>query len=195
MLLLVGLGNPGRAYAKHRHNIGFMAVEKIAERRAFEARRDRFQGAIHKGRLADRETLIFKPMTSMNLCGPAVAAMIRQCRAKRPEMVVFHDELDLPLGKMRMKQGGSSAGHNGLRSLQAHIRQDFRRARLGIGHPGHAALVSGHVLGDFGAEEKERLQSLLEAIASHADLLGEGKDSSFANKIHLAMEKALSDGL
>ena len=110
-------------------------------------------------------------------------------------MILFHDELDLPLGKMRMKEGGSAAGHNGLRSLQAHCAQPFRRARLGIGHPGHAALVSGHVLGNFRSDEKERLQALLDAIACHAPLLAEGRDSSFANKIHLAMEKACADGV
>ena len=195
MLLLVGLGNPGARYAGHRHNIGFMAVDAIAARHGFSKASERFDGVMARGDVGAHESVIFKPMTSMNLCGPSVARLIRHFRLPPEEAVIFHDEVDLPLGKVRLKQGGGYAGHNGLRSLGAHIEGGFRRARLGIGHPGHASLMHRHVLGNFTPQEKKQLSLLFDSIADAVPLLAEHKDSHFASRVHEAMEEAPPHGV
>ncbi|WP_299472815.1 aminoacyl-tRNA hydrolase [uncultured Roseibium sp.] len=193
MKLIVGLGNPGSKYEGHRHNIGFMAVDEIHRRHSgFQPWRARFQGQVSEGRLGSEKVLLLKPSTYMNESGRSVGEAARFYKVEPEDIVVLYDELDLPPAKFRMKNGGGHGGHNGLRSLTAHIGADYRRLRLGIGHPGDKKLVSNHVLGDFAKSDRDWLEPLLLNIADHADLLAEGKDSQFANKLTLALapEKA-----
>ena len=187
MLLLVGLGNPGPRYARNRHNIGFLAAGAVADRHGFGPARRRFEGEAREGVLGGRKTLVLKPLTYMNESGRAVGEAMRFYRLAPADVVVFHDELDLPPGKLRVKTGGGHAGHNGLRSITAHIGPDFRRVRLGIGHPGHRDAVHPWVLGDFAKADSEWLGPLLAAIAEHAPALAEGRDDVFANRVHLAL--------
>lgn len=191
MLLLVGLGNPGPRYAANRHNIGFMAIDRIAARHRFGPWRSRFQGAVAEGVLGGVKTLLLKPATYMNESGRAVGEASRFLKIPIADVVVLHDELDLAPGKMRMKVGGGNAGHNGLRSITAHIGNDYRRVRLGIGHPGAKELVHGYVLSDFGkAEQQGWVAALTDAVADHAELVALNEDASFQNKVHLAMQAA-----
>ncbi len=184
MLLLVGLGNPGSEYARHRHNVGFMAVDAIADRHGFSDERRKFKGLLREGRLGLEKTLVLKPLTFMNVSGEAVAEAVNFYKIPPEDVVVFHDELDLAPGKLRMKTGGGHAGHNGLRSISASpTGTDFRRVRIGIGHPGHKARVNGHVLGNFSADDQDWLQPVLERIAEHAPLLAERDDKAFAAKV------------
>ena len=187
MLLIAGLGNPGRRYAGHRHNIGFMAADAIHRRHRFPPWRARFQGEVAEGMLASEKALLLKPATFMNESGRSVGQAMRFYKLKPAELVVIYDELDLPPGKARVKTGGSTAGHRGLRSIEANIGKDFRRLRLGIGHPGAKELVNGYVLHDFTKADGEWLEPLLAAIAEHAPLLATGEDSTFMNRMHLAM--------
>lgn len=187
MILLVGLGNPGSRYAHNRHNIGFMAVDAIWHRHRFAPWRGRFQGAAAEGRLGEVHSLLLKPETYMNESGLSVAAAARFYRLEPDAVVVFHDELDLAPGKLRTKLGGGVAGHKGLRSIAAHIGPEFRRVRLGIGHPGDKDLVHDYVLHDFAKSDRDWLEPLLGAIAEHAPLLAAGQDASFMNKVHLAL--------
>ena len=187
MLLIAGLGNPGRRYAGHRHNIGFMAAHAIHRRHRFPPWRARFQGEVAEGMLAGEKTLLLKPATFMNESGRCVGQAMRFYKLKPAELVVIYDELDLPPGKARVKTGGSTAGHRGLRSIEANIGKDFRRLRLGIGHPGAKELVNGYVLHDFAKADGEWLEPLLAAIAEHAPLLATGEDSTFMNRVHLAL--------
>lgn len=187
MLLIVGLGNPGEDYARNRHNIGFMAVDAIARTHGFSPERAKFQGALCEGRLGGEKTLILKPTTYMNESGRSVGEAARFYKIAPADIVVLHDELDLPAAKVRVKTGGGTAGHNGIKSVAAHIGPGFRRVRLGIGHPGERARVSGHVLNDFAKADNEWLEPLLGAIADAAPLLAEGKDQTFANRVHLAL--------
>jgi peptidyl-tRNA hydrolase, PTH1 family len=189
MLLLVGLGNPGPKYEKNRHNIGFMAVDRIAARHGFSPWRARFQGAVAEGSIGGVKTLLLKPATYMNESGRSVAEAARFFKIPLPEIVAFHDELDLSPGKLRVKTGGGNAGHNGLRSITAHMGNDYKRIRLGIGHPGRDAVLS-YVLNDFGKGEMAWVETLTDAIADGADLLAKGEDNSFQNKVHLRMEAA-----
>lgn len=188
MRLFVGLGNPGSRYAKNRHNIGFMAVDAIARAHATAPWRRRFQGETTEALIGTERILLLKPETYMNESGRAVAEAQRFFKIPLSDVTVFFDELDLPPGKLRVKVGGGNAGHNGLRSITAHCGNDFRRVRLGIGHPGHKELVQGHVLGDFGKGEEPWVEDLCRACADHALLLARGDDASFQNKVHLAME-------
>ncbi|MCW5729844.1 MAG: aminoacyl-tRNA hydrolase [Alphaproteobacteria bacterium] len=188
MLLLVGLGNPGPGHAGNRHNIGFMAADAIVRRHGFKPPREKFQAHLSEGRLGDERVLVLKPMTWMNRSGAAVGEAMRFYKLTPADIVVFHDELDLPPGKIRMKRGGGSAGHNGLRSLDAHIGPDYRRCRIGIGHPGERELVMHWVLQDFAKSDRVWLEPLLEAIAEASPLLAEGRDSAFASKVHLILE-------
>lgn len=165
MRLIVGLGNPGAGYAKNRHNAGFMAVDAIAERYLFPNFQQKFRGLLSEGRIAEQKIFLFKPLTYMNLSGEAVGELCRFYQIPAPEVVVLHDELDLPLGSLRVKQGGGHGGHNGLKSLDAHLGKDYWRIRLGIGHPGHKDLVSDYVLGDFGKEEKRQISEVIEEVA------------------------------
>ncbi|SHM30385.1 aminoacyl-tRNA hydrolase [Roseibium suaedae] len=189
MRLIVGLGNPGAKYERNRHNIGFMAVDEIHRRQSgFSPWRPRFQGLVSEGRLGSEKVLLLKPTTYMNESGRAVGEAMRFFKSEPVDVVVIYDELDLPPAKFRMKAGGGHGGHNGLRSISAHIGDTYRRLRLGIGHPGDKKLVSNYVLGDFAKVDAEWLEPLLAQIADNSDMLAEGKDSQFANKLTLALE-------
>lgn len=193
MVLLVGLGNPGDRYAGNRHNIGFMAIDAIHRRHELPAWRDRFSGTFAEGRIGGAKARLLKPQTFMNESGNAVGKAMRYFDEAPADVVVFYDELDLAPGKVRVKMGGGAAGHNGIRSISAHIGPDFRRVRLGIGHPGHKAAVQRHVLGDFAKADRDWLEPLLDALADHADLLVTGEDSTFMNKVHLATAEPAED--
>ncbi|TYC55797.1 aminoacyl-tRNA hydrolase [Rhodobacterales bacterium] len=189
MKLIVGLGNPGAKYEGNRHNIGFMAVDEIHRRHSgFQPWRARFQGQVSEGRPGSEKVLLLKPSTYMNESGRSVGEAMRFFKLEPADIVVIYDELDLPPAKFRMKAGGGHGGHNGLRSITAHIGEAYRRLRLGIGHPGDKKLVSNYVLGDFAKADAEWLEPLMIEIADNADLLAEGKDSQFANKLTLALE-------
>ncbi|WP_395172635.1 aminoacyl-tRNA hydrolase [Roseibium alexandrii] len=189
MRLIVGLGNPGGKYAHNRHNIGFMAIDEIHRRNSgFQPWRARFQGQVSEGRLGSEKVLLLKPSTYMNESGRAVGEAMRFFKIEPEDIVVIYDELDLPPAKFRMKKGGGHGGHNGLRSISAHIGQEYRRLRLGIGHPGDKKLVSNYVLGDFSKADQDWLNPLLAEVADQAGLLAEAKDSQFANKMTLALE-------
>jgi PTH1 family peptidyl-tRNA hydrolase len=188
MRLFVGLGNPGAKYAHNRHNIGFMAVEEIARRHGFAPWRRRFQGETSEGTLDGERVILLRPATFMNESGRAVQEAAGFFKLEPGEIIVFQDELELPPGKVRVKIGGGIAGHNGLRSISAHIGNDYRRVRLGIGHPGVKELVHGYVLSDFAKDERDWVRALCEAIADSAGLLATNRDSTFQNKVHLAMQ-------
>ena len=188
MRLLVGLGNPGSRHARNRHNIGFMAVDAIARRHRASPWRRRFQGEAAEALIGAERALLLKPGTFMNESGRAVAEAMRFFKVPLGDVSVFHDELDLAPAKLRIKLGGGNAGHNGLRSITAHCGNDYRRARMGIGHPGDKALVHAYVLNDFAKSEEPWVEDLCDACADHAELLARGEDASFQNKVHLAME-------
>jgi PTH1 family peptidyl-tRNA hydrolase len=188
MLLFVGLGNPGAKYRSNRHNIGFMLVDEIARRHGFAPWRRRFQGETAEGTLERERVILLKPMTYMNDSGQAVQEASNFFKLAPNQITVFHDEIELPPAKVRVKVGGGIAGHNGLRSISAHVGNDYRRVRIGVGHPGVKELVYGHVLNDFGKDERPWVEALREAIADNAGLLAVGRDSTFQNKVHLAMQ-------
>ena len=187
MLLFVGLGNPGPRYIGNRHNIGFMAVQAIARRHDIAPWRRRFQGVAVEGAIGGDKVLLLLPGTFMNESGRAVAEAVGFYKLAASDIVVFHDELELPPGKVRIKTGGGNAGHNGLRSISAHVGNDYRRVRLGIGHPGDKKLVENYVLQDFAKSEWPWVEALCDVVADNAGLLIEGKDSTFQNKVHLTM--------
>ena len=187
MLLFVGLGNPGAKYAGNRHNIGFMVLDAIAKRHGFPPWRRRFQGVASEGTLGREKVLLLLPGTYMNESGRAVAEAQHFYKLAVGDILVFHDEIELPPAKVRVKVGGGIAGHNGLRSVSAHIGNDYKRVRIGVGHPGVKELVHPHVLGDFAKAERPWVEALRDVIAANADLLALGKDASFQNKVHLAM--------
>jgi peptidyl-tRNA hydrolase, PTH1 family len=188
MLLLVGLGNPGARYVGNRHNIGFMAVEAIARRHSIGPWRRRFQGVAAEGPIGGSRVLLLMPGTFMNDSGRAVAEACHFYKLTPAEVAVFHDEVDLPPAKLRVKTGGGTAGHNGLRSISAHIGNDYRRVRIGVGHPGDKDMVYGHVLGDFAKSERPWVEAMCDVIADNAELLVKGEDATFQNKVHLAMD-------
>ncbi|WP_024506180.1 aminoacyl-tRNA hydrolase [Bradyrhizobium sp. ARR65] len=188
MQLFVGLGNPGAKYARNRHNIGFLAVDEIARRHGFAPWRRRFQGETSEGSLDGERVILLKPATYMNESGRAVQEAANFFKLGASEVTVFQDELELPPAKVRVKIGGGIAGHNGLRSVSSYIGNDYRRVRLGIGHPGVKELVHGYVLSDFAKDEVPRVSALCEAVADNAALLATGRDSTFQNKVHLAMQ-------
>jgi len=188
MLLLAGLGNPGPEHANNRHNIGFMVLDKIAERHNFPPFEKKFSGLFTKGALDGAETLLLKPTTYMNESGKSLAELIRFYKLPLAQVVVFYDELDLPPGTLRMKLGGGLAGHNGLRSLKAHIGNEFRRARLGIGHPGDKDKVTAYVLHDFSNAERTWLTPLLDALAEHAPLLATHNDATYQNRVRESLK-------
>ena len=188
MRLFVGLGNPGSRYAGNRHNIGFMVVDAIAKRHGITPWRRRFHGVAVEGPLGGERILLLLPGTYMNDSGQAVAEAAHFYKLGLPEIVVFHDEIDLPPGKVRVKTGGGVAGHNGLRSISAHIGNDYRRVRIGVGHPGVKELVHPHVLSDFAKSERPWVEALCGIIADNAEFLAKGQDATFQNKIHLAMQ-------
>ena len=190
MFLLVGLGNPGTKYAGNRHNIGFMAVDEIVRRHGFSSWRKRFQGETAEGTLAGEKVLALKPMTYMNESGQSVGDAIRYLDIEPERVIVIYDEIDLMAGKVRVKLGGGAAGHNGIRSITAHIGPHYTRVRLGVGHPGDKNLVHPHVLSDFAKADKAWLSPLLDAVAEYAPLLVEGDTATFQNKVHLALKPA-----
>ncbi len=183
MQLFVGLGNPGPKYARHRHNIGFMALDAIADRHGFPPFRKRFRGLVSEGRLGTERAALLKPQTFMNESGRALSAAMQFYKPGLAEVVVFHDELDLAGGKLRVKQGGGSAGHNGLRSIDRIVGPGYRRVRLGIGHPGDPKRVTGHVLHAFDSTDADWLMRMLDAVARSAPLLAEGDDANFMNQV------------
>jgi PTH1 family peptidyl-tRNA hydrolase len=187
MLLFVGLGNPGSHHVDNRHNIGFMAVQAIARRHNIAPWRRRFQGVAVEGMMGGERVLLLLPGTFMNESGRAVQDAAHFYKLDAHDVVVFHDEVDLPPAKLRVKIGGSDAGHNGLRSVTAHVGNDYKRVRMGIGKPEVKELVPMHVLGDFTKSEWPWVEALCDVVADNAELLVEGNDASFQNRIHLAM--------
>lgn len=188
MLLLVGLGNPGPKYKRNRHNIGFIAVDEIVNRYSFGSWRARFQAQTAEGRLGGEKILAIKPTTFMNESGRAVGEAVRFYKLDVNDIVVLHDELDLAFGKLRLKRGGGHAGHNGLRSIDAHIGKDFVRVRLGIGHPGEKSGVHGYVLSDFAKSEETHLNTWIETIAEAADMLADpDRHNAFMTRVALAL--------
>lgn len=187
MQLWVGLGNPGPEYALNRHNVGFMAVDAIAEVHDFAPSRKAFQGWVREGRLGSEKLILLKPGTYMNESGRAVGAAMRFYKLAVGDVTVFHDELDLVPFKVKVKIGGGTAGHNGLRSTEAHIGNGFRRVRLGIGHPGHKDRVSPYVLGNYAKAEIEPLSDMLGAVAAEAAWLAAGDDARYMNAVALRL--------
>jgi peptidyl-tRNA hydrolase, PTH1 family len=188
MLLFVGLGNPGTNHVGNRHNIGFMVLQSIAKHHSLAPWRRRFQGVAVEGPIGSERVLLLLPGTYMNESGRAVAEAAHFYKLGVDQVVVFHDEIELPPGKVRVKTGGGDAGHNGLRSISACIGNDYRRVRIGVGHPGVKELVHPHVLSDFAKSEWPWVEALCDIIAENAALLANGQDSSFQNKVHLAMQ-------
>lgn len=183
MILFVGLGNPGAKYARNRHNIGFMAVDRIAEDHGFSPWRAKFQGQVCEGNLGREKVLLLKPETFMNLSGQSVGEAVRFYKLTPADVTVFHDEIDLAPGKVRVKSGGGHAGHNGLRSLHQHIGPEYARVRLGVGHPGHKDAVPGYVLRDFPKADEGWLDDLMRGISDGAADLANGEPSRFMNAI------------
>jgi PTH1 family peptidyl-tRNA hydrolase len=187
MLLLAGLGNPEAKYAGNRHNVGFMAIDQIADRWRFGAARKRFQGVTAEGEIETPagpvRAILLKPMTYMNESGRAVGEALRFFKLTPADVVVFYDEIDMAEGRFRMKTGGGAAGHNGVRSITGHIGADFRRARLGVGHPGEKELVLGHVLSDFHKSDRVWLDPLLRACADALPLLAAGEDEKYQAEV------------
>lgn len=188
MQVFVGLGNPGQKYAGNRHNIGFMALDRIAADHGFGPWRSKFQGHISEGRLSGEKVLLLKPDTFMNLSGQAVGEAMRFYKLNPSDITVFHDELDLAPGKLRVKTGGGHAGHNGLRSLHGHIGEAYKRVRMGIGHPGRKDLVSHYVLHDFGKADQDWLEAVLSGVSKGADKLAEGDAGKFLNAVSLQIK-------
>ena len=189
MQLWIGLGNPGPRYAMHRHNVGFMALDVIAEMHDFGPVQKKFQGWLQEGRVGGEKVLLLKPATFMNESGRSVGEALRFYKLGVEALTAFHDELDLAPFKVRVKTGGGTAGHNGLRSLDAHIGPDFRRVRIGIGHPGHKEKVTKHVLGNYAKAEAEPLSDLLAAIAAEAEWLAKGDDARFMSDVALRLQQ------
>jgi len=188
MQLWVGLGNPGPQYAMHRHNVGFMALDTIAEVHGFGPIQKKFLGWLQEGRIGGDKILLLKPATFMNESGRAVGEALRFYKLGIDAVTVFHDELDLAPFKIKVKQGGGTAGHNGLRSIDQHLGPDFRRVRIGIGHPGHKDRVTGHVLGNYAKAEFDPLADMLGAISAEADWLAKGDDARFMNEVALRLQ-------
>ena len=190
MLVIAGLGNPGARHAHNRHNVGFMAIEAIAAAHRVGPFRARYQGLAAEGLIGGTRVMLLAPQTFMNESGRSVGEALRFWKLDASALVVIHDELDLAPAKVRVKVGGGNAGHNGLRSISAHVGNDYKRVRIGIGHPGDKALVYYYVLSDFAKSEAGWVEAVCKAVADAAPLLVEGQDASFQNKTHLAIEAA-----
>ena len=191
MKLLVGLGNPGQKYARNRHNIGFMALDKIAERHGFGPWRSRFKAEVAEGRLGGDKCLLLKPQTYMNLSGEAVREAVQFYKLSLEDVFVFHDEIDLAAAKLKVKSGGGNAGHNGLKSISSHLGNDYVRVRLGVGRPADKADVAAYVLRDFAKAEQGWLEDMLDAITRHVGVLLEGHAGDFASKARQDISGAL----
>lgn len=185
MRLFVGLGNPGAKYAGNRHNIGFMALDRMAEDHGFGPWRSKFQGEVSEGKFGSEKVILLKPMTFMNKSGQSVGEAMRFYKLESTDITVFHDELDLAPGKCRVKAGGGHAGHNGLRSIHQHIGPHYDRVRLGIGHPGHKDAVAGYVLRDFSKADQEWLDDLMRGISDGAEHLARDDGGKFMNAVAL----------
>ncbi|PZP87325.1 MAG: aminoacyl-tRNA hydrolase [Azospirillum brasilense] len=195
MLLVVGLGNPGAEYAKHRHNVGFMAVDALAEHTRAGAWGKKFHGELAEASLAGRKLLLLKPQTYMNNSGRAVKAAAAFYKIPPQQILVLHDELDLPVGKMRIKKGGGANGQNGIRDIDACLGPDYWRCRIGIGHPGDKARVHGHVLGNFSKDEVPEIEKLLQAIATHFALFMEHSPEALMSKVTEALMSKVTEAL
>lgn len=193
MHLIIGLGNPGASYAKNRHNIGFMAVDTIHARHGFSPWRSRFQADISEGRIGSHKVLLAKPTTFMNLSGQAGGEIARFYKLETDAISVIHDELDLEPGRTRIKRGGGHGGHNGLKSLDAHLGKEYRRLRFGIGHPGHRDLVSGYVLKDFPKADQPWVEALCDEVARSIELALDGKDSDLNARLNEATAQWRAD--
>lgn len=187
-VILAGLGNPGASYAGNRHNIGFMAVEQLAQDHGFRPWAAKFGGLLAEGKIGDAKIFAFKPMGYMNTSGGPVSQLASFYKIPPGDIYVIHDELDLLPGKLRVKKGGGNGGHNGLKSMDAHIGPGYHRLRVGIGHPGHKDMVSGYVLSDFFREEKPLMAAMIQEISRHMALLLAGDEAGFMNKISLAFK-------
>ena len=183
MQLWVGLGNPGPQYAMHRHNVGFMVADTLADVHGFGPVQKKFSGWVQEGRIGGHKILLLKPATFMNESGRAVGEALRFYKLEPDALTVFHDELDLAPFKVKVKQGGGTAGHNGLRSIDQHIGPDFRRVRIGIGHPGHKDKVTGYVLGNYAKAELDDLADMLGAMSAEAEWLAKGDNARFMNEV------------
>ncbi|WP_137932460.1 aminoacyl-tRNA hydrolase [Mesorhizobium comanense] len=188
MLVFAGLGNPGAKYAENRHNVGFMAADAIARRHSFSPWSKKFQGLICEGMLGGEKVILIKPQTFMNLSGQSVGEALRFYKLESSALTVFYDEIDLAEGKLRIKTGGGAGGHNGIRSIDGHVGNTYRRVRIGVGHPGVKEMVQHHVLGDFAKADREWLDPLLDAIADNAAMIVKGDESGFMNKAALALQ-------
>lgn len=189
MQIWTGLGNPGPQYAMHRHNVGFMACDVIAEMHGFGPVQKKFSGWVQEGRIGNEKVLLLKPATFMNESGRAVGEALRFYKLGTDALTVFHDELDLAPFKVKVRMGGGLAGHNGLRSIDKHLGPDFRRVRIGIGHPGHKDRVTGHVLGNYAKAEMDDLVQMLGAIGAEAGWLASGNDARFMSDFALRMQE------
>ena len=188
MQIWTGLGNPGPKHALHRHNIGFMAMDVIADMHGFAPVQKKFSGWTQEGRIGSQKVLLLKPATYMNESGRAVGEALRFYKLNSENLTVFHDELDLAPFKVKVRRGGGLAGHNGLRSINQHLGPDFRRVRIGIGHPGHKDRVTGHVLGNYAKAEEDDLATMLGAIGAEAEWLASGDDARFMSDVALRMQ-------
>lgn len=188
MQIWTGLGNPGPQYAMHRHNVGFMAVDVIADMHGFGPVQRKFSGWVQEGRIGGVKLLLLKPATWMNESGRAVAEALRFYKLGPEALTVFHDELDLAPFKVRVRTGGGLAGHNGLRSIDKHLGPEFRRVRIGIGHPGHKDRVTGHVLGNYAKAEMDDLTDMLAALGAEAEWLAKGDDVRFMNDVAMRQQ-------
>ena len=189
MQLWVGLGNPGPQHALQRHNVGFMAADVIADMHGFGAVQKKFQGWVQEGRLAGEKIVLLKPATFMNESGRSVAEALRFYKLEVSALTVLHDELDLAPFKVKVKTGGGTAGHNGLRSIDSHLGPEFRRVRIGIGHPGHKDRVLGYVLGNYAKTEQDQLAATLGAIGAEAEWLAKGDDPRFMSEVALRLQE------
>ena len=195
MQLFVGLGNPGDKFARNRHNIGFMAIDAIARRYGFSSFRQKFSGLVAEGEIDGERVLLLKPQTFMNASGDSVVQVVKFYKLGLADVTVFYDEIDLVPGKVRIKRGGGSGGHNGIRSIDPQIGNDYRRVRLGIGHPGSKDAVLHYVLGNFSkAEWADWVEPLLDAIGDNAGLLVRGDDNTFMNRLAIAFGKGGESG-
>jgi len=192
MMLFVGLGNPGSQYEKNRHNVGFMAVSRIVENHNFSPWKNKFRGSISNGLLRNQKIIILKPNTFMNLSGQSVGEVIRFYKIPSSKVIVFHDEIDFPLGKLKFKSGGGHAGHNGLRSISEHIGSDYIRIRIGVGHPGNKNAVANYVLGDFSKVEQETITQILKVISTEAPDLTLENTTDFGKSISEKIQKNTS---
>ena len=191
-MLFVGLGNPGSQYEKNRHNVGFMAVSRIVENHSFSPWKNKFRGSISNGLLRNQKIIILKPNTFMNLSGQSVGEVIRFYKIPSSKVIVFHDEIDFPLGKLKFKSGGGHAGHNGLRSISEHIGSDYIRIRIGVGHPGNKNAVANYVLGDFSKVEQETITQILKVISTEAPDLTLENATDFGKSISEKIQKNTS---